>query len=387
MPPETTSGSDAPYRERVPVHHLSQPEARRIAVRAQLLARGDRPEGLLPLVSHLTLLQADQTAAVAKSADLVAWGRLGEAYEPADLAAALAERTLVELRGLIRPARDIALYTAEMAAWPGPGPVEDWREDTLRWVDANEQCRLDILDKLGADGPQRARDLPDTCAVPWRSTGWNNNRSVSILLNFLVRRGEVAMAGWRGRDRLWDLAERVYPDDPIIPLDQALRIRAERRLRALGLARARAAEGPGEPADVGQVGEPAVVDGVRGEWRVDPAQLGQPFSGRTVLLSPLDRLVFDRKRMTELFGFDYQLEMYKPVAKRRWGYWALPILSGDALVGKLDATADRAGGVLRVHAIHQDEPFSRATTAAVHREIRALADWLGLDLQISRPSL
>jgi len=133
---------------------------------------------------------------------------------------------------------------------------------------------------------------------------------------------------------------------------------------------------------VGDVGEPAAVEGVRGEWRVDPAQLGQPFSGRVALLSPLDRLVYDRKRMTELFDFDYQLEMYKPAAKRRWGYWALPILSGDQLVGKLDATADRAGGVLRVSAIHQDAPFSRATAAAVGREIRALAGWLGLDLRL-----
>ena len=111
---------------------------------------------------------------------------------------------------------------------------------------------------------------------------------------------------------------------------------------------------------MGEVGEPAVVEGVRGEWRVDPAQLGQPFTGRAALLSPLDRLVYDRKRMTELFGFDYQLEMYKPAAKRRWGYWALPILYGDRLVGKLDATADREAGVLRVDAIHEDVPFSRA---------------------------
>ena len=102
-----------------------------------------------------------------------------------------------------------------------------------------------------------------------------------------------------------------------------------------------------EPNDVGTVGEVAVVEGLRGQWRVDPAQLdrlGQPFRGRTALLSPLDRLVFDRKRMTELFEFDYQLEMYKPVAKRRWGYWALPILHGDRLVGKVDATADLRRG-------------------------------------------
>ena len=108
--------------------------------------------------------------------------------------------------------------------------------------------------------------------------------------------------------------------------------------------------------------------------------LGQPFAGRAALLSPFDRLVHDRKRMVELFGFDYQLEMYKPAAKRRWGYFALPILSGDSLVGKLDATADRKGGVLRVDAIHRDVPFDAALTGAVHDEIADLARWLALDL-------
>jgi uncharacterized protein len=365
----------------VTVHELSRRDARCIAVRAQLLD-AKRPTELLDLVRHLTLLQADQTAAVAPSADLVAWSRLGSSYSPADLAAALRDRTLIELGGLIRPAEDLALYTAEMAEWPGSGPLPDWRDGTLRWVEANDGCRLDILDKLGSDGPQRMRDLPDTCELPWQSTGWTKNRNVSVLLSFMVRRGEVAMAGWRGRDRLWDLAERVYPDDPMVPVEKALRIRAERRLRALGIARARGPESAVESSDMGEVGEPAVVEGVRGGWRVDPAQLGEPFSDRAALLSPLDRLVYDRRRMTELFEFDYQLEMYKPAAKRRWGYWALPILYGDRLVGKLDAAADRTYGVLRVHAIHEDVPFSRATAAAVHREIRALADWLGLDLRL-----
>jgi uncharacterized protein len=129
-----------------------------------------------------------------------------------------------------------------------------------------------------------------------------------------------------------------------------------------------------------EVGEPAVVEGVKGTWRVDPSWLGQPFSGRAALLSPFDRLIHDRKRTAELFGFDYQLEMYKPAAKRRWGYFALPILYGDRLVGKLDATADRKAGVLRVHAIHQDEPFDATMVAAVDNEIRDLARWLWLDL-------
>jgi hypothetical protein len=126
------------------------------------------------------------------------------------------------------------------------------------------------------------------------------------------------------------------------------------------------------------------VAGVKGTWRVDPSLLGLPFSGRAALLSPLDRLIHDRKRTLELFEFDYQLEMYKPAAKRRWGYFALPILYGDQLVGKLDATADRKAGVLRVNAIHRDVPFTKAMTTAVRHEINDLARWLELDLTTSQ---
>ncbi|WP_412539491.1 crosslink repair DNA glycosylase YcaQ family protein [Longispora sp. K20-0274] len=371
------------------VHELSRADARRIAVRAQLLA-DPRPSGppdpteLPDLVRHLTLLQVDATDAVAPSADLVAWSRLGPGYAPADLTAALADRTLIELRGMIRPAEDVALYRAEMAEWPGRGDVAVWRLANRDWVAANDACRRDILARLAASGPLVAGELPDTCVVPWRSSGWNDNRNVGQLLELMVVRGEVAVAGRRGRDRLWDLAERVYPDDPVVPFAEAALIRAERRLRSLGIARARGPECPVEPGDVGEVGEPAVIEGVRGRWRVDPAQLGQPVAGRVALLSPLDRLVYDRKRMVELFDFDYQLEMYKPVARRRWGYYALPVLSGDRLVGKLDATADRKAGVLRVAALHEDEAFDRATTAAVSDEIEDLARWLRLELDWSR---
>jgi uncharacterized protein YcaQ len=363
----------------VTLHELSRSDARRIAVRAQLLD-STRPDGLLAVVRGLTLLQHDLTAAVAPNADLIAWSRLGSSYSPGELIVALRDRTVIELRGMIRPSEDLALYTADMTAWPGPGPLRAWQEFNLEWLQANDGCRLDILHRLGSDGPLAARDLPDSCAVPWASSGWNNNRSVSALLDIMVRRGEVAMAGWRGRDRLWDLAERVYPDEPSVPAAQARRIRDERRLHALGIARARGPECGIEPSDVSAAGEPAVVEGVKGQWRVDPAVLGQPFAGRAALLSPLDRLVFDRKRMTELFEFDYQLEMYKPAAKRRWGYFALPILYGDRLVGKLDATTDRSAGVLRVDAVHRDVPFSSAMTEAVDQEIKDLAHWLGLDV-------
>jgi hypothetical protein len=198
------------------------------------------------------------------------------------------------------------------------------------------------------------------------------------MLEFLQGRGEVAISGRVGRERLWDLPERVYPVDAEIPSpEDAERIKGARRLAALGIARAQARAMPMEPIHVGEAGEPAVVEGVKGEWRVDPRY----FKGRTALLSPFDRLVHDRVRAAEMFDFEYTLEMYKPAAKRRWGYFALPILHGDRLVGKLDAVADRKATVLRVHAIHEDVRFSRALSAAVGKQIDDLAAWLGLEVR------
>jgi uncharacterized protein len=356
----------------VRTHELSRKQARRIAVRAQLLD-DTRHTDALDVVWSLTCLQVDHTAAVAPSADLVLWSRLGSAYRPEDVEQALAERRLVELDMRIRPSDDLALYRAEMFEWPGPGPLPDWQDERLAWVEANDACRLQILDRLKASGPLVARDVPDTCAVPWRSSGWNDRRNVARLLDIMAQRGEVAVSGRRGRERLWDLADRVYPDVDIVPAEDAVHLRHERLLGALGIARPRA---------VGSAGEPAVVTGVPGVWRVDPAQLDEPFEGRTALLSPLDRLVFDRKRIAELFRFDYQLEMYKPAAKRRWGYWALPILHHDRLVGKIDATADHPAEVLRIRAVHEDVPFTAAMRSAVDDELHDLARWLGLVARI-----
>jgi uncharacterized protein YcaQ len=364
------------------VHELSRADARRIAVRAQLLAK-DRPSGLLETIRHLTLLQLEPTNAIAPTADLVLWSRLGSAYDPRELRDAIDQIAVVDLRGELRPAEDIALFTAEMAAWPGTGTLRDWQEGLRDWMTANNACREDILARLRSDGPLPSKELPDTCVTPWMSSGWNDNRNVRMMLSQLVQRGEVAAAGRDGRDQLWDLAERIYPDDPPVPIDEALCIRARRRLRALGIARPKGTQVPGEPYYVGDAGEPAVVDGTRGEWRVDPAQLGQPFEGRAALLSPFDRLVVDRKRLDDVFEFDYLLEMYKPAAQRMWGYYALPILYGDRLVGKLDAKAERDAGVLRINAIHEDVPFTKTMTKAVQREIDGLARWLDLDVAMS----
>jgi uncharacterized protein len=133
------------------------------------------------------------------------------------------------------------------------------------------------------------------------------------MLEILNGRGEVAIAARKGRQRLRDLADRVYPADvPQLSADVAERLRNERRLRALGIARESTAGLPGEPADVAVAGEEATIEGTRGIWRVDPEALGQPFTGRTALLSPFDRLVHDRVRLAEVFEYEYTLEMYKP---------------------------------------------------------------------------
>ncbi|KQS98863.1 DNA glycosylase AlkZ-like family protein [Cellulomonas sp. Leaf395] len=362
------------------MHHLSRADARRIAVRAQRLT-ADRPTDVHDTVHDLWLLLLNPTSAIAPSADLVLWSRIGSAYDPRELADALDAQSILEYRGTLRVAQDLSLYRAEMAVWPGVGDrLKDWQRSNRQWVADNEGCRQDILEILRADGPLPISELPDTCARPWKSSGWNNNRNVQMLLGLMVQMGDVAAAGGTGRDRLWDLAERIYPPGPPVPLEEAFRVRDERRLSALGIARRRGPEQPVEPVDVAEAGEPAVVEGVRGEWRVDPAQLDAPFEGRAALLSPFDLLLHDRKRMTDIFEFDYILEMFKPVAARRWGYYALPVLVGDRLVGKLDATADVKAGVLRLHTVHEDEPWTADARAAVDAEIDDLAQWLELDL-------
>jgi uncharacterized protein YcaQ len=354
------------------VHRLGLDEARRIAIRAQLLD-APRPTDLVEVVRQLTLLQIDPTAAIAPSADLVAWSRLGSSYQPVHLQRAIEQdRTLFELDAMVRPMSDLGLFLAAMATAPTYATSREW----LR---RNDRFRRDVLDRLATSGPLLSRDIPDTSVVPWQSSGWTGNRNVTQMLEFLMMRGEVAIAGRRGRQRVWDLPERVYPPDTrVVPAEEAVRVRNERRLRSLGIAREKRIAVPLEPWAVGDAGEPATIEGIPGEWRVDPDALGRPFEGRTALLSPFDRLIHDRDRALELFDFEYVLEMYKPAAQRRWGYFALPVLHHDRLVGKVDATADRSRSKLVVHAIHQDVRFTRAIASAVHTDLDAMTSWLGL---------
>jgi uncharacterized protein YcaQ len=277
---------------------LRRDEARRIAVRAQLLD-ADRPDDLLTVVDRLTYLQLDPTAVVAPSADLVSWSRLGDAYEPAQLQQALErDRTMFEFRGqdtesepplaMVRPMANLGLYLADMAGWR----LRNGRGG--QWLEDNDAFRRNVLDLLRRSGPLPSRDVPDTSEVPWASTGWTNDRNVTQLLELLAASGEVAVSGRVGRHRLWDLAERVYPPGVVeVRADEARAIRDENRLRSLGVAR---------PKVVGQAGVPAEIEGTTGQWRVDPDATAEGFVGRTAVLSPFDRLIHNRPRASHEVG-------------------------------------------------------------------------------------
>lgn len=363
---------------------LTRQLARRLAVRAQLLDRACDLD-VVGLAGHLAGIQVDLTEAVARSADLVVRARLGAAARPGDLERAQANGALFEHRARLYPARDVALMRADMECWPGPR-LRPWQDAYAAWADDNDACRRDLIAHLRSDGPLAARDLPDTCVRPWRSSGWTQGKNVMKLLELMEARGEVAVVGRESRERVWDLAERVHADHAPVPAPEAHLEWARRRLAALGIARPRALEADLEPYDVREVGVKARIAGVRGTWRVEESLLADLDDGwetaRTAVLSPLDRLVFDRKRTLEIFEFDYQLEMYKPPAQRRWGYWAMPVLHADRLIGKIDATADRDAGVLHVDAVHADGAWDSGVTAAVHRDLAAMSAWLGLEVRL-----
>jgi len=356
---------------------LTKPEARRIAIAGQLLTE-NRQRTLVETLQGLCSMQLDQTSAIAPSADLVAWSRVGDAYRREQMHDGVAiERTLFEYRNLLYPMSDLRLYRPVMAAWPDG--ESSWHERLRSWMRVNDRFRRYILTELERSGPLQAKDLDDRSVEPWASTGWNNNRNVPLMLEFMEARGEIAVTARERRQRLWDIAWRVHPESTeVIAPEDAARERQARRMRWLGIAREKVADGGGVPA---------VVEGINGTWRVDPDALDaldRPFEGRTAMLSPFDRLVQDRERLSVLFDFDYCLEMYLPAAKRRWGYYALPVLHHDRFIGAVDAKADHKASTLRVLTISVEPATGFEELHAIDDEIAALASWLGL-ATIARP--
>lgn len=360
----------------VTTHHLTRDQARRLAVRAQLLD-AERPGDVVEVAGQLGAIKIDPTAVIAPAEHTILWSRIGYAYEPGQLKKAVErDRLLFEFDGAFRPTSLRPLMLPAMRRWPR-------RASTRHWLEANDRFRSEVLARLRAEGPLLASDIPDTAQVSRPPDGWSGSSQVPIMLDFLSRQGVVAIAGREGRHRRWDLAERVFPAEPPMLDDEEAQARLDqRRLEAAGIAKQRS---PWTP--VGMAGEPATVEGQKQKYRVDPRALAAPEDddgGRVAFLSPYDGMLFDRPRLRELFDFDYVLEQFKPKPQRRYGLFAHPILMGDRFVGMLEAEVDRADSVLRLEAVHEFFPLEPEEHEMIRAEIGELAQWLGMGIAEGR---
>ena len=303
---------------------------------------------MLETVRRLGFLQLDPISVVAPPQHLVLWSRLGP-FDPAELDRLLwEERSLVEWRAFLWPIEDLPLLQARMRFRRRDTDGEARRANA--WLKANAAYRRHVLRELELRGPLLGREIADHRRGARDDHNWWGQRQMGLLLEILAGRGEVAVVGRRGTQRLWDLAERWYPETERVPWPEAHRAFAEKRFRALG------------------------VRLERGRLVVHPEAADGPVPNRVTLLSPFDRLIHDRARTETLWDFYYRLEMYVPKAKREYGYYVLPILRGDRLVGRVEPVHDRKAGVLRVNGVWWEDGVK---PVSLERPLASLARFLG----------
>jgi hypothetical protein len=319
---------------------VTRDEARRIAVRAQLL--DGSAKGVLDTVRRLRYLQLDPISTVAPPQHLVLWSRLGSAYDRAELDRLLwEERRLIEWRAFLYPAEDLPYLRARMRRRSPRG---------LEYIKENAAFRRYVLRELNRRGPLLSREIETHSSMDLDRHDWWGTRKVGLMLEVLAARGEVAVVGRRGKQRVWDLAERWYPESETLTWAQAERLAEERRLRALGVVR----------------------DKRKGRWVAHPEATDGSVPDRATLLSPFDRLIHDRDRTEALWDFFYRLEMYVPKAKREHGYYVLPLLVGDRLVGRAEPVFDAKSKTLRVLGAWGE-------TDRLPEALDDLAAWLGAE--------
>ncbi len=332
-------------RGRRPEREVPVEEARRIAVRAQRLDGTAR--GVLDTVRHLGFLQLDPIATVATPQELVIWSRLG-GYDRRTLDRLLARKQLFEWNAFLWPIETLPIVRALMRRWRRSTHYSHERR-ARAFLQENVAFRRYVLSELERDGPLLSRELEDLSAGERRRHRWYGARRVGIMLDLLHLYGELAIVGRRGGQKLWDLAERWYPETETVPLREAERRLAAHAARALG------------------------VRLEKGRWLAHPDVPDGSVPDRATVLSPFDRLVYDRDRAEALWGFRYRLEIYVPTARREYGYYVLPLLVGDELVGRVEPVVDRSAGTMRVIGAWGDT--SRAGEA-----LAPLAAFLGVEL-------
>ena len=329
------------------MRQVSIEQARRIAVRAQLL--DGSATGILDTVRRLGFLQLDPISTVAPPQHLVLWSRLGP-FDRAELDRLLwEERKLVEWNAYLYPSEDLPLLRARMRRRNGA-----WERRLIAYLKENAAFRRYVLRELDARGPLLSREIADHASMNRDDHRWWGSRKMGLMLQVLNARGEVAVVGRRGGQRVWDLATRWYPESERLTWAQAERIIEERQFRSLG------------------------VKLVRGRLVVHPEATDGPVDERITFLSPFDRLVHDRARAETLWDFLYRLEMYVPKAKREYGYYVLPILEGDRLIGRIEPVHDKQAGVLRVQGVWWE---AGVRPASLEAPLESLATFLGASLE------
>jgi uncharacterized protein YcaQ len=325
---------------------VSVEEARRIAVRAQLL--DGSATDVLSTVQRLGFLQLDPISTVAPPQHLVLWSRLGP-HDRSELDRLLwEERKLVEWNAFLWPAEDLPLLRARMRR--KDRPLDRRLDEYLR---EHTSFRRYVLRELDRRGPLLSREIEDHAAMRREDHRWWGSRKMGLMLQILNARGQVAVVGRRGKQRIWDLAERWYPETEKVSWPEAQRVFAEKQFRSLG------------------------VRLERGRLLAHPEADDAPAGKRVTFLSPFDRLVHDRNRAESLWDFYYRLEMYVPKAKREYGYYVLPILRGDRVIGRIEPLHDRKAGELRVLGTWWEQGVRPVSLQA---PLRNLARFLGARL-------
>ena len=299
---------------------------------------------VLDTVRRLGRLQLDPISTVAPPQHLVLWSRLGS-YDRGALDRLLwEERKLVEWRAFVYPIEDLPLLRSRMV------DRSALNGNAMAWLAENRAFRRHVLRELERRGPLLGREIEDHKGHAREDHDWWGARKMGLMLEILAAKGEVAVVGRRGTQRVWDLAERWYPETEKIPWREAEKLIEEKRFRALG------------------------VKLERGKLVAHPeAAVGPVPATRTTFLSPFDRLVHDRVRTEALWGFYYRLEMYVPKAKREYGYYVLPILRGDRLVGRIEPVWDKKARQLKVNGVWW-EPGAKPVSLT--KPLRELTRWL-----------
>ncbi|MDO5676741.1 MAG: crosslink repair DNA glycosylase YcaQ family protein [Propionibacteriaceae bacterium] len=377
---------------------LSRAAARRIAVDAQGLNRPRRsvgPAALRQVINRLGVLQLDTVNVFERSHYLPFLSRLG----PYDRA------LLDKLVHHDAQATKLGGYTEYMAHEASILPVADWplwawhrnrpeRPSTQKWIAANEGLIAEVLSEFRAAGPMRIKDLEHPQNTP-TAGGWWNKNDVYWAANMLLRRGDLVVVGRDRFERILAVADDVLPAAARVevPQDEAIVELIRRASVAYGVATLddladypRIHQKLAQPAVDSLVAqgelEPVEVDGWgREAWLAKGQRVPRSVTA-AALLSPFDPLVWYRPRAERLFGFHYRISIYTPAEKREHGYYVLPVLVDDELVGRVDLKADRKAGVLRVqHAHIEPECAGRAEelAARVAPLLHEAAAWQGLD--------